>query len=60
MVADMMPFGKFRGRFLVRGGRREVTEGKVRSRTVVLEFPKLRYRARLLPLVRLPRGQEVA
>jgi uncharacterized protein (DUF1330 family) len=39
MVADMMPFGKFRGRFLVRGGRREVTEGKVRSRTVVLEFP---------------------
>lgn len=39
MVADMMPFGKFRGRFLVRGGRREVTEGKARSRTVVLEFP---------------------
>jgi uncharacterized protein (DUF1330 family) len=39
VVADMMPFGKFHGRFLVRGGRREVTEGNVRSRTVVLEFP---------------------
>ncbi|MGA9006789.1 MAG: DUF1330 domain-containing protein [Xanthobacteraceae bacterium] len=39
MVADMVPFGKFGRRFLVRGGAREVTEGKVRSRTVVLEFP---------------------
>ena len=27
------------GRYLVRGGTREVTEGNARSRTVVLEFP---------------------
>jgi uncharacterized protein (DUF1330 family) len=39
MAADMAPLGKFGGRFLVRGGAREVVEGRVRSRTVVLEFP---------------------
>jgi uncharacterized protein (DUF1330 family) len=39
MTADMAPFGKFGGRFLVRGGAREVLEGRVRGRTVVLEFP---------------------
>lgn len=39
MTADMAAFGKFGGRFLVRGGTREVVEGKVRARTVVLEFP---------------------
>ena len=33
------PFGKFGARFLVRGGRSEVTEGHARSRTVVIEFP---------------------
>ena len=38
-VADMEPFGKFGGHFLVRGGLREVMEGKFRGRTVVLEFP---------------------
>jgi uncharacterized protein (DUF1330 family) len=38
--ADVVtPFGKFGGRYLVRGGRCEVTEGRQRSRTVVLEFP---------------------
>jgi len=39
MAADLAPFGKFGGRFLVRGGGREVVEGVVRGRTVVLEFP---------------------
>jgi uncharacterized protein (DUF1330 family) len=39
MAADMAPLGKFGGRFLVRGGTREVVEGRVRGRTVVLEFP---------------------
>ncbi|MGA7486979.1 MAG: DUF1330 domain-containing protein [Xanthobacteraceae bacterium] len=39
MAADMAAFGQFGGRFLVRGGTREVVEGKVRARTVVLEFP---------------------
>jgi uncharacterized protein (DUF1330 family) len=39
MAANAMPFSKFGGRFLVRGGTREVVEGKVRGRTVLLEFP---------------------
>ena len=33
------PIGQFGGRFLVRGGRQEVVEGRQRPRTVVLEFP---------------------
>jgi len=39
MAANQAPFGKFGGRYLVRGGTREVVEGKVRARTVVIEFP---------------------
>lgn len=39
MAANAEPFGNFGARFLVRGGTREVAEGKVRGRTVVLEFP---------------------
>jgi uncharacterized protein (DUF1330 family) len=39
MSADMVPLGKFGARFLVRGGTHEVVDGKLRSRTVVLEFP---------------------
>jgi uncharacterized protein (DUF1330 family) len=38
-VANAVPIGQFGGRFLVRGGRYEVVEGKQRSRTAVLEFP---------------------
>jgi uncharacterized protein (DUF1330 family) len=38
-VANGVPIGQFGGRFLVRGGRHEVLEGKQRSRTAVLEFP---------------------
>jgi uncharacterized protein (DUF1330 family) len=38
-VANAVPFGKFGARFLVRGGRHEVVEGKQRSRNVVMEFP---------------------
>jgi uncharacterized protein (DUF1330 family) len=39
MAANAEPFGTFGARFLVRGGTREVAEGQVRGRTVVLEFP---------------------
>ena len=39
MAANARPFGMFGGRFLVRGGTREVVDGQARGRTVVLEFP---------------------
>jgi uncharacterized protein (DUF1330 family) len=39
MAANQAPFGAFGGRYLVRGGTREVPEGKTRERIVVLEFP---------------------
>jgi uncharacterized protein (DUF1330 family) len=38
-VANQAAFGKFGARYLVRAGRYEVTEGRMRSRHVVLEFP---------------------
>ncbi|HTZ80349.1 MAG TPA: DUF1330 domain-containing protein [Stellaceae bacterium] len=39
VAANAIAFRKFGGRFLVRGGPREIPEGKLRSRTVVIEFP---------------------
>ena len=39
VAANGVPFGRFGARFLVRGGTREVVEGRARGRTVVLEFP---------------------
>ena len=39
IAANQAAFGKFGARYLVRAGRGEVTEGRQRSRTVVLEFP---------------------
>jgi uncharacterized protein (DUF1330 family) len=38
-AANAEPFAQYGARFLVRGGTREVAEGEVRGRTVVLEFP---------------------
>jgi uncharacterized protein (DUF1330 family) len=37
-AANAVPFAKYGARFLVRGGRFEVPEGKTRSRNVVIEF----------------------
>ena len=39
LVANQAPFGKFGARYLVRGGRHDVMEGRARDRIVVLEFP---------------------
>ena len=36
--ANALAFNKFKGRFIVRGGKSKVVEGNVRSRTVVIEF----------------------
>ncbi|MTH78886.1 DUF1330 domain-containing protein [Paracoccus aestuariivivens] len=39
--ANAAAFAKFGGRFLVRGGEQEPLEGKLRPRSVVIEFPDL-------------------
>jgi uncharacterized protein (DUF1330 family) len=38
-AANAKPFGVFGARFLVRGGRQEIVEGRIRSRAVLIEFP---------------------
>lgn len=38
IAANAVAFRKFGGRFLVRGGASENMEGRLRSRTVVIEF----------------------
>lgn len=37
--ANAAPLAEFGGRFLVRGGARELREGEAKPRTVVIEFP---------------------
>ncbi len=39
VAANAVAFGKFGGRFLVRGGRFEAVDGQSRQRNVVIEFP---------------------
>ncbi|MFP3382626.1 MULTISPECIES: DUF1330 domain-containing protein [Tritonibacter] len=38
VAANAIPFADYGARFLVRGGPKEVREGQMRSRTVVIEF----------------------
>jgi uncharacterized protein (DUF1330 family) len=39
VAANAEPFKKYGAKFLVRGGKSECVEGKLRSRLIVLEFP---------------------
>ena len=39
VVANAEPFRKYHARFLIRGGKSERVEGKLRSRIIVVEFP---------------------
>ena len=56
MAADMVPLGKFGGRFLVRGGACEVMEGRVRATHRSARISELRGRASLLSVARLSIG----
>lgn len=39
VAANAVPFRKYGAKFLIRGGKSEAVEGKLRSRVVVIEFP---------------------
>jgi uncharacterized protein (DUF1330 family) len=39
VAANAVPFRKYSAKFLIRGGKSEAVEGKLRSRVVVIEFP---------------------
>jgi uncharacterized protein (DUF1330 family) len=39
VAANAVPFRKYSGKFLTRGGKSGMVEGKLRSRVVILEFP---------------------
>ena len=55
MAANPAIFKKFGGRFLVRSGKFDVTEGNSRARNVVIEFPDY---ASALACYRSPEYQE--
>jgi uncharacterized protein (DUF1330 family) len=54
-AANPAIFKKYGGRFLVRGGKFDVTEGNARSRNVIIEFPDY---AAALACYRSPEYQE--
>ena len=39
VAANAVPFRKYGAKFLTRGGKSEMAEGKLRSRVVIIEFP---------------------
>ncbi len=39
VAANAVAFHKYGGKFLTRGGKAEMVEGKLRSRIVLIEFP---------------------
>ena len=53
-AANPAIFRKYGGRFVVRAGKFECTEGSSRPRNVVIEFPDFEFGRRLLPLARIP------